>query len=133
MKKILLFVLLASSLGAYSQFWTEKATGFTTPTRGLYSISIVDASVVWALASDSSVEPVDLTIKEFTRSIDGGLTWTPGSMDLGLATNELGISSITAVSSTTAWVSAYPDTFGTTQVGGIWKTTDSGLTWNKQN
>lgn len=132
MKKILLSVLLISSIVANAQFWTEKATGFATPARGLYSISIVDASVVWALAGNSTTVPVDLTIKEFTLSTDGGNTWIPGTIDLGSATNELGIASITAVSSTIAWVSAYPDTFGTTQVGGIWKTTDGGVTWNKQ-
>jgi hypothetical protein len=132
MKKLLLSTLLVISFSANAQFWTEKATGFTTPARGLYSISIVDANVVWALGSDSTTDPVDLTIKEFTKSIDGGNMWTPGTIDLGIDTNELGISSITAVSQTTAWVSAYPDTFNTTQVGGIWKTVDGGVTWNKQ-
>jgi photosystem II stability/assembly factor-like uncharacterized protein len=132
MKKLLLSILLVVSISANAQFWTEKATGFTTPARGLYSISIVDANVVWALASDSTIDPVDLTIKEFTTSTDGGNTWTPGTMDLGAATNELGTSSITATSSTTAWVSVYPDTFGTIQVGGIWKTVDGGVIWTKQ-
>lgn len=132
MKKLLLSTLLIISFSANAQFWSEKATGFTTPGRGLYSISIVDVSSVWALASDSNVDPVDLTIKEFTLSTDGGNTWTPGTIDLGVATNELGISSITAVSTTTAWVTAYPDAPGTTQVGGIWKTVDSGVIWIKQ-
>jgi hypothetical protein len=132
MKKLLLSILLVVSISANAQFWAEKATGFTTPGRGLYSISIVDANVVWALGSDNTTDPADLTIKEFTKSTDGGNTWTPGTMDLGIATNELGISSITATSSTTAWVSAYPDTFGTSQVGGIWKTVDGGVIWTKQ-
>ncbi|MBA4316787.1 MAG: hypothetical protein C0412_00145 [Flavobacterium sp.] len=132
MKKLLLSILLVVSISANAQFWAEKATGFTTPGRGLYSISIVDANVVWALGSDNTTDPADLTIKEFTKSTDGGNTWTPGTMDLGAATNELGISSITATSSTTSWVSAYPDTFGTIQVGGIWKTIDGGVIWTKQ-
>jgi len=118
MKKILLTILSVISLSANAQFWTEKATGFTTPARGLYSISIVDANVVWALGSDSTTDPVDVTIKEFTKSTDGGNTWTPGTIDLGVDTNELGTSSITAVSATTAWVSVYP---GATQVGGFGK------------
>ena len=132
MKKLLLSILLVISLSSNAQFWTEKATGFTAPARGLYSISIVDANVVWASGSDSTTDPVDVTIKEFTKSTDGGNTWTPGTMGLGLDTNELGISSITAASSTTAWVSAYPDKLGTIQVGGIWKTTDGGTNWTKQ-
>jgi len=129
MKKILLSILLTSSFVANAQFWTEKATGFTTADRGLYSISIVDASVVWAIAFDNTIIPADVTIKEFTRSTDGGLTWTPGTINLGANASAFGTSSITAVSSTTAWVSVYGDT---ANPGGIWKTIDGGLTWNKQ-
>jgi photosystem II stability/assembly factor-like uncharacterized protein len=130
MKRILLTILLISSFLVNAQFWTEKATGFTTPARGLYSISIVDANTVWAEAYnyDGSIE--DTTIKEFTKSTDGGNTWTPGTIDLGLDTNELGISSITATSPTAAWISATQ--LGTTQLGGIWKTVDGGVTWTKQ-
>lgn len=132
MKKLLLSILIISPFLANAQFWTEKATGFTTPNRSLHSISIVDTNTIWALAADFSVDPVDLTIKEFTKSTNGGNTWTVGTIDLGPNTDELGISSITAVSTTTAWVTAYPDKAGTTQFGGIWKTTDGGLTWTKQ-
>lgn len=129
MKKLLLSILLVISFCANAQFWTEKATGFTTPGRGLYSISIVDANTVWAEAYNYDGLFEDTTIKEFTKSTDGGNTWTPGTIDLGLDTNELGISSITATSATTAWVSA---TTGATQLGGIWKTVDGGVTWTKQ-
>ncbi len=125
MKKLLLSILLVISFCANAQFWTEKATGFTTPSRGLYSISIVDANTVWAEAYNYDGLFEDTTIKEFTKSTDGGNTWTPGTIDLGLDTNELGISSITATSPTTAWVSA---TNGATQLGGIWKTLDGGVT-----
>jgi photosystem II stability/assembly factor-like uncharacterized protein len=129
MKKILLFVLLGISFGVNAQFWTEITTGFTTPDRGMYSISIVDASVVWAVGFENTQGFEDVTIKEFTRSTDGGLTWTSGKIELGANTSAFGTSSITAVSSTTAWVSAYGDP---SNPGGIWKTIDGGLTWNKQ-
>lgn len=130
MKKILLFVLLASSFGANAQFWTEKATGFATPGRTLYSISIVDPNVIWAEEYDSAT--LDFTVKGFTRSTDGGNTWTAGTIDLNVAVpNDLGISSITAVSATTAWISVYP-IVNSSSAGGIWKTTDSGATWTKQ-
>ncbi|MCI4441953.1 MAG: T9SS type A sorting domain-containing protein [Lentimicrobium sp.] len=130
MKKILLFVLLASSFGVNAQFWTEKATGFATPDRTLYSISIVDANVIWAQEYDSKT--LDFKVKGFTRSTDGGETWTAGTIDLNVAVpDDLGISSITAVSATTAWISVYP-IVNSTSAGGIWKTTDGGTTWTKQ-
>lgn len=130
MKKFLLYVLLTSPLWVSAQFWTEKATGFATPDRTLYSISIVDANVIWASEYDNIT--LDYTIKGYTLSTDGGNTWTSGTIDLGVAVpNDLGISSISAVSATTAWVSVYP-IYADTSAGGIWKTTDGGTTWTKQ-
>ena len=130
MKKILFSILLMSSIEVNAQFWTEKATGFTKAARSLNSISIVDASVVWANAFDNSV-PLNpgYTIKEYTRSIDGGDTWMPGTINLGANSVDMGFSSITAVSATTAWISVTP---GTINTGGIWKTTNGGSIWNKQ-
>jgi len=121
---------MMSSLVVNAQFWYEKATGFSIPSRNLNSISIVDANVIWANAYDNS-NPMntDFTIKEFTKSTDGGETWTPGTIDLGPNSSDMDTSSITAVSSTTAWISVSP---GATNKGGIWKTTDGGANWIKQ-
>ncbi len=130
MMKIVLSVLLVSSLSVNAQFWTEKATGFAAPNRSLNSISIVDANIIWANAFDNSdlLKP-QYGVKEITLSLDGGETWTSKSVDLGLTNTLSGISSISATSATTAWVSVFPDTGGSS---GIWKTTDSGLTWVQQ-
>lgn len=130
MKKFLLSILLVSSFAANAQSWTEKATGFTTPSRTLNSISIVDANVIWANAIDNAIPATpDYTIKEFTRSTNGGSTWTPGTINLGANSSDMEVSSITAVSASTAWISVSP---GTTNTGGIWNTTDGGLNWAKQ-
>ena len=130
MKNSLLFLLLITSLVANAQFWSEKATGFTTPARSLNSISIVDANVIWANAFDNTnqLDP-SYTIKEYTRSTDGGNTWTAGSINLGPNSTDMGSTSITATSATTAWISVSP---GATNTGGIWKTIDSGVNWTKQ-
>ncbi|NDP26072.1 MAG: T9SS type A sorting domain-containing protein [Flavobacterium sp.] len=130
MKKLLLSLIMISSFVANAQIWTEKATGFTTPSRSLNSISIVDQNVIWANAFDNS-DPVnqDFTTKEFTKSTDGGNTWIPGTINLGANSTDMGSSSITAVSATTAWVSVIP---GALTTGGIWKTTDGGTNWIKQ-
>jgi len=128
MKRILLTILLISSFLVNAQFWTEKATGFTAADRTLSSISIVDTNVIWAIALDNSASP-DYTIKEFTKSIDGGETWTAGTINLGANTAGLGITRVSAISDKIAWISAAPDVG---DLGGIWKTTDGGLNWVQQ-
>lgn len=128
MKKTLLSLLILTGLSANAQFWTVKSTGFATVSRGLGSISIVDANNVWAIAVDGSAT-ASLTVKEITRSTDGGNTWTPSTLSLGAGTAGLGLSSVSAVSGTTAWISANP---GTGNVGGVWKTVNSGAAFTKQ-
>lgn len=127
MKKLLLsFSLLFVGFASNAQSWDAQATGFTTASRGLLEIKIVDANNVWAIAFDGS--PTDEAIQEFTRTTDGGNTWTPGLFDVGDPT--LSISNISPVSGTTAWIGSYD---GTNGLGGVFKTTDGGLTWEQQN
>ncbi len=135
MKKILLAILLVFCLMANAQtpnFWHEKATGFTDADKTLNSISIVDANTIWANEFDFTNQ--DYTLKTFTRSTDAGETWTTGSINLEPIPADgssigLGISSISAASASTAWISVYPDSAGT---GGIWNTIDNGVSWQKQ-
>ena len=130
MKKQLLTVFLLGAAVANAQFWTPKATGFTTASRGIDDISIVDDNVVWVKAYDGSGAG-NQAIKDFSRSTDGGNTWMPGTAVLGLGTANSGLSSLSAVSATTAWLSAYP-TASNNAGQGVWKTTDGGATWTKQ-
>ena len=132
MKKTLLLLLVLTGLSANAQFWTVKSTGFATVSRGLGSISIVDANNVWAMAVDGSAAASN-TVKEITRSTDGGNTWTPTTLttaNMGPGVANLGLSSISAVSATTAWISAFPGTG--TPIGGVWKTVNSGANFTKQ-
>lgn len=107
--------------------WIEQASGFATANRGINHISIVDQNIVWATGYDGSGNGAN--VQEFTKTSDGGTTWTPGTVGVGNA--NLGISMIHAVSSTTAWAAVYPT--GAGQTGGIWKTTNGGATWSRQN
>lgn len=107
--------------------WIVENSGFTTASRGINHISIVDPNVVWATAYDGSGGGAN--VQEFTKTTDGGNSWTPGTINV--QNSSLGISMITAVSSTTAWLAAYPTGGG--QTGGIWKTTNGGTTWTRQN
>lgn len=128
MKKTLLFTFILSCFYSQAQFWTTKATGFSQVSRGVDDISIVDNSIIWAKAYDGASNTPQ-NVRQYTKSIDGGNTWTSGSINLGTGQTSLNISSISAVSATTAWVTAHPSPSGS---GGVWKTTDGGTTWVKQ-
>ena len=107
--------------------WIIQNSGFSQASRGINHISIVDQNVIWATAYDGSGGTAN--VQQFTKTINGGTTWTPGNINVGNA--GLGISMIHAINSTTAWLAAYPNAAG--QVGGIWKTTNGGTTWTRQN
>ena len=106
--------------------WIVQNSGFSAANRGVHWISIVDQNVVWGTAYDGSGG--NANVQQFTKTTDGGNTWTPGNINVGNA--GLGISMVQGISSTTAWLAAYPNAAG--QLGGIWKTTNGGSTWTKQ-
>lgn len=129
MKKLLLlsFILLGFVSKAQQFFWEEKATTFLTPATNETDISYADANVVWVFASagDGSGD----FYQQWGRSLDGGETWTVGNIDIG--STDLAIGDICAISATTAYIAVFPNAAGVT--GGIWITTDSGATWQRQN
>lgn len=125
MKKTLLFLSLFAAAGMNAQ-WVEQNSNFDAPSRGISEIHIVDANTVWAKAYDG-IDP-DNEIEEFTRTTDGGNTWTSGVIDLG--DPELRVNNLVALSGTNAWVSALIPAFGR---GGVYNTLDGGLTWTNKN
>lgn len=129
MKKLLLlsFILLGFVSKAQQFFWEEKATTFLTPATNETKISYADANVVWVYASagDGSGD----FYQQWGRSLDGGETWTVGNIDIG--STDLAIGDICAINATTAYIAAFPNAAGVT--GGIWITTDSGASWQRQN
>jgi len=125
MKKLLLSLsLLTVGYISNAQF-VEQATGFPTQSRGIEDIKIIDANTVWGLAYDGS--GAGDNVQEFTRTIDGGATWTPGVIDLGDPALKIG--NLVAIDADTAWVSYFVDQTGQ---GGVAKTTDGGQSWNMQ-
>jgi len=127
MKKLLLLSVLVTGLSAQAQeFWGERATGFTTASTGVNEIRYVDGNVVWVTGYDGSGGGAQFRV--FSKSGDGGETWTPGPITLG--STDLGIGSLSPVSSSVAWVAAFPN--ATTVQGGIWKTENGGTSWTKQ-
>ncbi len=126
MKKLLLCFSLIALTSTINAQWTSQATGFSAASRGLSEIKIVDANTVWGIAYDGS--GLGLDIQEFTVTTNGGDSWNPGIIDVG--NTALQITNISPVSGTTAWVGAFDGTDG---LGGVFKTSDGGATWEPQN
>lgn len=127
MKKILLFLvaILAISLSSFAQLWIEQASGFSTASRGINYVSVVDANIVWAAAYDGSGGGA--YIQEFTKTLNGGTTWTPGTIN-----NCTGMepAMIFAVSGTKAYCPMFRQTGSNPQ--GIYYTSNGGTTWTRQ-
>lgn len=128
MKKVLLSALaLAISSSAFSQFWSTQNTGFTTASRGISGIEVFDANTAWAFAYDGVTSTNN--VQEFTKTSNGGTTWTSGAINVG--NPALTITNISGVSGTTAWVGALEST-NSDGLGAVYKTVNGGVTWTAQ-
>jgi len=106
--------------------WTLQNTGFTTASRGINYISIVNNNVVWAAAYNGTSTTTYIT--EFTMTTNGGTTWTPRTVT-GY-TSGWGSSMIFGTSATTAYMPVFNASAGG---GRILKTTDGGATFTHQS
>ncbi len=113
------------SLEPYGE-WMIQNTGFTATSTGVGHIDIVDINTAWAVAYDGTGGGAN--IQAFSKTTNGGTTWTPQTINVG--NTGLGISMISAIDATTAWLVAYPNATG--QTGGVWKTTNGGTSWTRQ-
>lgn len=113
------------SLEPYGE-WIIQNTGFSATSTGVGHIDIVDINTAWAIAYDGTGGGAN--IQAFTKTTNGGTTWTPQTINVG--NTGLGISMISAIDATTAWLVAYPNAAG--QTGGIWKTINGGTSWTRQ-
>ena len=127
MKKVLFPLVLLSFSGANAQSWVPQATNLAL-NAGVDEIAIVDPNTVWITAYDGSGSGAYL--HAYSRTSDGGNTWTAGSIaGTGMISTAV-VGDIAAVDANTAWVVTAP-TSGTAG-NGIWKTTNGGTTWTLQ-
>ncbi len=118
--QIISIIFLGTSLFAQNN-WASKTTGFATSGTSSIHISFVDANVVWIQGQNGSSND-----KLFAKSLDGGSTWSSSTI---ITTGNTGaIATIEGRSATTAYAAIAPNVDN----GGIYKTTDGGLTWAKQ-
>jgi hypothetical protein len=104
--------------------WVPEASGFSTPSRGINYIHAVNANVVWATAIDG--RSGSTAINEFTKTINGGTTWTPGQV---LGGKVYGLGNICGINENIAFVSLYNKDAAQDNTCGVYKTSNGGTTW----
>jgi photosystem II stability/assembly factor-like uncharacterized protein len=123
MKKILLTIIIAFTVcGAYSQWINQNVPiGF----QGyINDMEVVDSNTVWGNPWDGTTGATTPYTKNFARTIDGGNTWTVGTIT-GSPASAL-IANIWPIDADTCYVSMYGST---PAAGGVFKTTDGGTSW----
>jgi photosystem II stability/assembly factor-like uncharacterized protein len=136
MKKNLLTAIAFLMMLTANAQWQIQNPGFTHDTVGFYEMSLPDKNTVWAVCYDGkngllSPNPV----LAFTRTTDGGNTWIPGYVGTD---KSLRFSNISAIDGQEAWVAMHKRDYSTIPTlgyvgfgkgGGIFHTTDEGVTW----
>ena len=135
MKKLLLNIAIIINMTASAQnFWTEVGNIFSDPTYITGEISIVDNNVIWVNGrpGNNTGSSQDKR-RQWSKSNDGGLTWTEGNYNFLPSLPQAVVGSIAAISIDIAYISTY-SAFGNNdspQIG-VFKTIDGGNTWVKQ-
>ncbi len=121
MKKLLILsISLVLSIWTMAQTnWTQVNSNLLAAQRvGQISIGMDDNTTLWAHAIDGTGAIVD----RWTKSSDGGTTWTSGTFNAGT-----GLSQLFAIDGGTCWA-----VFNTGATQGVYKTQDGGTTWVKK-
>ena len=105
--------------------WVPRASAFTNFPRGISYIDMADSLVAWGIAYDG-IEPTN-PIQEFTRTTNGGETWTSGIIP---SCSGLSPAMIFAVDGNKAYCPMFRQTGSNPQ--GIYMTVDGGASWSRQ-
>jgi photosystem II stability/assembly factor-like uncharacterized protein len=123
-KTFLLLALCLTFFASANAQWATHSSGYSSPNFALYNLSAPNASTVWGVGIDTTFSSFNT---EFTRSTDGGQTWTTGNLGSTLFMHQIG--GISAIDANTAWAVVL-DLFGSQ--GKIYKTTNGGQNWTRQ-
>jgi photosystem II stability/assembly factor-like uncharacterized protein len=102
--------------------WTPLGSGVEAPNQIIFSLSVADADVVWAISS-AFPELND----QLVRTTDGGQTWTAVPFDID---SSLYAISLHAMDSVNAWLTTADELNPIS--GKVYQTTDGGQTWEEQ-
>jgi photosystem II stability/assembly factor-like uncharacterized protein len=129
MKKHLLTAVAMIMIITANAQWQPQNAGFTNDTLGFYEMSIPNKNTAWVICYDGKRGLFsNRLVLDFTRTTDGGNTWVPGKMGND---SSLQFSCISAISETEAWVAMHK--LGGVTGGGLYHTTDAGITWEQSN
>lgn len=117
-------VIVGVTPGNNQTAWIIQNSGFTAPSRGINYLHAVNQNVAWASAYDGSGGTA--TVNEFTRTTNGGQTWTPGQIVGGTT---YGIGNICGLNENIAYVALYNGVGNQNNTCGIYKTSNGGQTW----
>jgi PKD repeat protein len=127
MKRTLLSIvcLTLMSFYSFSQTWIQEGAGFTAASRGMMNISICNPQIAWVSAYDGTGGGA--AVQDFSKTINGGTTWTPGIINnaSGLQTSML-----FGINADTAYAIMYKSSGSNPQ--GVYKTVNGGTTWTHQ-
>jgi PKD repeat protein len=113
------------NVGGTPSKWILQNSAFKTAYRGISCISIVNPFIVWAGAIDGATSTN--YIQEFTRTVNGGLTWTADSI-IFTGSSSTAVGNLCAFNDTVCYAAMFP---GAAANGGyIAKTSDGGKTWS---
>jgi photosystem II stability/assembly factor-like uncharacterized protein len=140
MRRILLSALAIFFMFTAGAQWIVQNPGFTNDTLGFYEMSLPDKNTVWAVCYDGKFGLLSgRPVLSFTRTTNGGATWTPGKMGND---QTLRFSNISAIDGQEAWVAMHKMDYSTIPTlgfvgfgkgGGIFHTSDEGVTWEHTN
>lgn len=124
MRKILLTAVAAIfSLATQAQSWTNQNLMLTAYDGYMFDVQTIDANVAWGALWNGTTGAATPYTADYARTIDGGNTWTIGTVT---ATAGLVISNIWPIDANTCYVAMCDVNVGG---GAIYKTTDGGTTW----
>jgi photosystem II stability/assembly factor-like uncharacterized protein len=116
---IIFLTMLCFSSTLFSQ-WTVQHSGLPDSPNPTLQLSAVDSNVCWGAGGLGNLKCVLTT--------DGGENWSLMAIQ---GVSGIAVASLSGLTATTAWIAIYDSTSITS--GGIFKTTDSGLSWTKQS
>ncbi len=126
MKKLytLILLLIGMTVQSNAQYWAMQNISYSVAAAYPSDIDIVDSNVVWT-ATSSIGDGSGIGVQLWSRTVDGGATWTSGTFT---ADTNYHVSNISAVDSNTCYIICYKNTAA---AGGLlFKTSDGGATWD---